>query len=166
MDTLRSSISKELKQKTIKRGAPFALCGASLLLVAAFLPLSFLKSFGFALFAISCILIAIGLVNYRRLLYLELNYFELQVGEHHMTFCQKGRSIFTVEHTSIQKLEFKQTQAHYGIEVWLLPPIQNSVRVHIPKRKFRLFLSKWKYESDLFLPFFTEKSLQELKKFV
>lgn len=84
MDTisLYSTITPDLKQKTLFRGTLLAGIGASLLLFSGvYLPVSTLKTWGLLIFFMSIGLIAVGMVPYRRLCQQEENPNKIVIGQ-------------------------------------------------------------------------------------
>lgn len=165
MSILRSCISKELKSQTLKKGASFTLSGGCLLLVTAFLPFSMIKSIGIFLFFLACLLIAKGLVPYRRLLLLELNPFELSIQNKRVIFYQKNCPLFALENEHISNLCYRE-ELHYGIVAHLEKPLKGKIKVLAKKSKFFAHMGRWQRqyaEGILFFPYFSRHAFDELK---
>lgn len=166
MPILRSCITKELKRETLKKGAGFTLSGGALILCIAFLPLPLLKLIGLPLFALACLLIAIGLVPYRRLLLLELNPFELAIHNNKLIFYQKNIPLFALENEHVADLLYQEGHL-YGILAQLNKPLRGKIKVLTKRTRFFAYMGRWQRqyaEGVLFFPYFSKHSFEELRK--
>jgi hypothetical protein len=162
---LRSSISADLKSETLKKGAFFTLSGGSLFLITAFLPFSFLSTYGLPFFLTSCFLIGQGLVPYRRLLLEEIHPNEIHLNDKELFFLQKKKLLFKLNKEDIDSIEFVENKKSYGIALQIKRPLNNQVTVFTSKGQFIRYLVRSKRlaeAGDLYLPFFTKHSYQEL----
>jgi|SRR6185503_2547742 len=162
---LRSSINSAFKGDTLRKGAYFTLSGGCLFLIVAFLPFSFLSIFGLPLFLASCFLIAQGLVPYRRLLLEEIYPNEIHFNGQELYFLQRKSPLFKLKKEDIDSIAFVENKKSYGIALQIKRPLNNQVIVLTTKGHFVRYLMRSKrldQTSDLYLPFFTKHSYQEL----
>lgn len=162
MIILRSTISNTLKGVTLKRGAFFTLSGGFLFLIGAFIPFSLLTT---CFFLISCLLIALGLVPYRRLLLEEIHPNEIHFDGEELFFLQKKNAIFKLKREHIENIHFLEKKGEYGISLQIKKPFQEQVIVLTSKGRFLRYLARCKRIDnigDLYLPFFTRRSYKEL----
>lgn len=165
MVILRSSINATLKGTTLKKGASFTLFGGSLFLITAFMPLSILTTYGLPLFIVSCLLIAQGLVPYRRLLLEEIHPNEIHFDGHELYFLKKKNPLFKLKKEDIETINFIENKKGYGISLQIKKPLDKQVVVLTSKRRFMRYLISSKrmaHTGDLYLPFFTKRAYQEL----
>lgn len=163
----RSSIKPELLKKTLFRGTMLGGIGIGILIIAALvLPLHILEIWGFPILVCGLLLIAIDLIPYRRLSQLELSPYELHFNGKTLIFFKKGDALFEIDIHSIESLEYVEKNQIYGWKIRLKRPIENKIRVVAPRAQFETFYSRYlqKIEDcDLFLPYFSKRSFDELK---
>lgn len=164
--TVRSVIKPELFRLTLKRGGWIAAAGAFILVLGGtFLPLAYLKVWGVPLFFAGLILIAIGWLPYRRLQRLEVNPNLLQYDGEFLIFAREGKPLFKIPEKSIAKFEYVEKEALYGAAIWLKKPVEDKVRILQSRFNLEAFIvdSASRFSCDLFLPYFTKMSIQEIK---
>jgi len=139
----RSSIKPELKRRMLFRGTFIA--GAGVLVVTlggAFLPVETLSTWGLPIFLGGIVLIAAGLLPYRRLCKLEEAPHQITVTEvHTMILSNNGKEVLTVPLSEIRELSYVEKATRYGIRMEV-----NGL------------------SDPVFLPYFTFRTLQELKQ--
>ncbi|MCH9609159.1 MAG: hypothetical protein S4CHLAM45_03810 [Chlamydiales bacterium] len=135
---IRSTIKRELKTFTVKKGSLIGGSGAILLLVGT---LSLPKMWMPWIFLASLLLISIGLSPYRKLSHLELHPHLLTLEGDQLHFFKSGRRLFQLPISTIERLEYVENKHLYGIALYRKEP----------------------GEQDLFFPYFTEKSLGMFK---
>lgn len=122
--------------------------------------------FGIPIFITGLALIAIGLLPYRRLLRLQLKPHEIHDEGEYLIFLQQGKPLFKICKKNIQKIAFLKKENIYGLGVWLKRPLEEKIKVLQPNFDFAAFMadSVQRFEGcDLFLPYFTERSCEEIK---
>lgn len=165
---LRSSVKSTMKRFVLFRGTFLAGLGAALMLfTGAFLPRGTLALWGLLCFGIGLGLITLGLLPYRRLTRLENKPFEILLSQGLLSFISKGIKKFSVPFASIEKTGFVDDRHQYGICLWLKKPAQEKVIVHDPGFDMAAFQnkSKAKHGCDLFLPYFSKRSYEEMRDF-
>ncbi|MCH9703820.1 MAG: hypothetical protein K0U13_03430 [Chlamydiae bacterium] len=134
----------------MRRASLFAVCGSALLLSTLYFP------FKLPLFLSSLLLIAIGMRPLRQLQLLETRPHKLSFDGEVYCFFRKGKPLFSIPKEHIAKMEHQERGGQYGIAIDLC----GQVDLH---RKFDLpaFVtdSRTRCDCDLFLPFFTKRSL-------
>lgn len=148
------------------RGSWIAGAGALMIIIAGtFLPVKFLTLWGIPIFFAGIFLIALGLLPYRRLAKLEIKPHTLTYDGEFYIFAKQGKPLFKISEKSIQKMIYVEKGNVYGIAIWLQRPLVERVKVLQPHFNFATFAaeSAERYEGcDLFLPYFSEKSLRLL----
>ncbi len=163
--TIRTTITPNLLHQTLLKGFGLALIGIlGLLYGSIYADLLTLQMWGFTLFIVSLGLIAMGLLPYRRLSRLQMNPNKLCLAEpHHLEFYAKDRLLLVIPMESIARLEYVANPAPYGIAFWL-KPTHSSVIVKGFPEDIRSLKEQGKKRAgaDLFLPYFTQRSFEEL----
>ena len=116
METFYSSIKPNLKRYLIRRSLLFVLPGFFLLFyMGVFLKTSALESWGIWGFALSFILISVGMIPYRRIIRLETTPHSLSLDEEGLCFthAKKGEIVFPID--QIQAFQFVERKGFYGI---------------------------------------------------
>lgn len=141
--TLRSTVYPLLMRFTLLRGTCLAGAGALFLLASgAFLSPDHLKTWGLAIFLVSVALIAWGLLPYRRMRNLENSPYKLVVDdEGTMTFTAKGKIVFMMPVSQVDRADYIEEDRKYGIVITLKEPCPGH---------------------DIFLPYFSKRSCSEL----
>lgn len=137
-----------------------------IILGGTLLPLEQLKIWGIPIFFVGIILIAIGLLPYRQLTRLQLKPHELRYDGHFLLFLKQGKPLFKIAEESVEKIEYVEKETLYGLAIRLKRPLEEKVRVLQPRFNFAAFASDsaQRFEGcDLFLPYFTKRTCEELK---
>jgi hypothetical protein len=164
---LRSTIRPELMWSALLRGTLFATVGALLLIYGGTtLPKNSLIGWGIPLVLVSLMLIAFGLIPYRRLSRLQVNPDEIHIKETSFCFISKKKMCFTVPFASIEKIELLERRALYGIGVQLKHNPSEKISVHDPRFDMQRYqaCSQKRFDCDLFFPYFTSHAVEELKE--
>lgn len=136
-----------------------------LLACGAFLPLEKLKIWGFPIFLISMTLITWGLLPYRRLRRLEMSPYRLTLDDKKWLHFAKGTSQqFGIPLCSLERIDYIEKKHDYGIGITLKEPLPKKLVVYINHFSLMDFRRKSlkRYGCDLFLPYFSNRSYQEL----
>jgi hypothetical protein len=117
---LRSSIRQALLQKALVRSSLFASFGLAIFLFSFFTlaPHNF-TLLGLLSYLAGTFFIALGFIPYRRLRYLELNPYVLELDQTSLTFIQKGKAPQCVAWTEIISVDYLDTSTVYGIQLTL-----------------------------------------------
>jgi hypothetical protein len=166
---LRTSINSSLKRSVLLRGTILAVLGAVVILAGGFISKGVLNVWGLPLYFVGIGLIAIGLIPQRKLQLLENNPNEIHI-DHELifTFRTKGKPVFSIPLASIRKIEFMERDTIYVLALWFVqPPIHNIILFNSAINLKNLHAdSKKKFSCDLFLAYFSKRSLQKLFDFV
>lgn len=141
----RSTITPELKRKTLFRGTAVSLIGISALFYAYFyVSENTLEKWGWAFYLWGLLLIVWGMLPYRRLLKIEDLPFELWstgTGELELlNFGKNNRPFWKIFANKISSFSFKGDSTYYGIEI------------HAGDKKY-------------FCPYFSRRTCEELKEY-
>lgn len=161
---LRSSIRPEVLNKALKRGMFFAGIGSCILLFSGVLiPEKYLKILGLPLILSSILLITLGLYPYQKLKRLEITPHEITIlDENTFLFSWKRKPFLTIPFSEISSVKFIDSNIRYGIAL----DLRNLSVVKACNNEFdvTVFMKtcKAKYGCDLFLPYFSKRSFDEL----
>ncbi|MFZ0565073.1 MAG: hypothetical protein WAM28_02660 [Chlamydiales bacterium] len=165
--TIRSSISPQLIGRTLKKGGFIAAAGAFLIILGGtFLPINQLKIWGIPIFLVGMVLIAIGFLPFKKLYRVQCKPHELSYDGESFIFLERGKPLFKIPEASIQKIAYLEKNNLYGLAIWLKHPIVEKVRVLQPHFDIEAFTrdSATRFEGcDLFLPYFTQRSWQNME---
>lgn len=166
--TLRSSIKASLKKQTIIRGTILGGLGISLWLFGAIaLPENTLNFWGWPILLIGGILIVIGLLPYRRLSRLENRPHEIVVTDLEELYCSMhGTPFFKIALENIEEMAYLDDENRYGIGLWIKLPKNKYIEVLYPSLVLETYLKDCQkhYFCDVFLPFFSKRSFEELEE--
>lgn len=165
---LRNTIQPALIRVAIFRGSILGAMGVALLLFGIFLPVSILKYWGFPLFLAAGGLITWGLLPYRQLRALETMPNELVAIENkYLQYRIKGKNILKIPFQSIRELHYMEKGSTYGIGILLKDPLPEKIVIHDTTFNIDRFqeMSLIKFKSDLFFPYFSKRSFDELWNF-
>jgi hypothetical protein len=155
-------VHSSLKRRTLFCGTSFAGVGILLLTYAgtAF-PEATLQRWGWFFFLISGLLIAVGLVPYRRLCSLENNPSVLSTESGTaLSLEKKGSCLFTLPFCSISKIGYLADPSYYGIVFWLKEA--HLKKLHIPSVYGHIPRRLRSTGCHLFLPYFSERTFRQL----
>ena len=157
---LRSSIKPEFARNMLFRGTLLAGIGIALLVFGgAFIPASYLSQWGLILFLVAGGLVAWGLIPYRRLMQLEVKPNELIIDQKSIEVTFKRKPTLVIPFSAIQEMRYLENSKIYGIQIWLKKDAAE--KVVIQDSQFDPKSSR-KYGCDLFLPYFSKNSFNEL----
>jgi len=157
---IRSSIKSALKKRVLFKGTLLAGIGVCILFYSGtMLPAEKLQEWGLGLFLLSFLLIAMGMLPYRRLTQLEMVPNEIIFEDEGLLYVQKQQTLLWIPLQSIDKCWYVEKGDRYGIAfVFKKPRPAQIVKYH---KKIKL--QKWE-GSELFLPYFTQRSVKELNE--
>lgn len=113
--------------------------------------------------------IAIGLLPYRKLSKLQLKPHEIHFDNDTLIFLKEGKPLFKIASLSIEKMSYLEREHLYGVGIWLKKPMEQKIKVLQSKFNFAAFMrdSMQRFGGcDLFLPFFSKHTFEELKNHV
>lgn len=166
--TLRSSLKPALKQSALYRGTLLAFPGICLLLFGGiFLKETSLALWGFPLMGAGLALITAGLLPYRRLTRLETVPHELLlISDMGVRYSQNRKPCFTIPWSSIAKTAYLDHPDHYGIAIWLERPISRHCTILNSASLDATFkIVQSRDRCDVFLPYFSKRSYQDMLDF-
>lgn len=146
--SLRSVVTPMQLRAHLLSGTFKAATGAFILLIfGAFLKEPYLHLFGLPLLVIGVALICWGLIPYKQLKKLQEAPYKLTINPHDLVIDLKKRKPIVIPHSSIASLSYKQGN-NPGIVI-KLHPVGEEPSLH---------------KRELFLPYFTTRSFEELEK--
>lgn len=162
--TLRSSLPSSLLRDTLFRGSILAIIGLALIIYSGiFLSPSELRTWGFFLVILSFIIIALGLIPYRRLTRLELNPYKLTAVERdHLEFQMTNQTI-DIPFSAIEKMTYIQNGNIYGIGLHIKPEF-SILKAELKSRALKYYQNR--FHVDLFFPYFSQRSFHELEEWM
>jgi len=163
---LRSAIKQEFFKHLLFRGTLLAGLGAALLLFSgALIPEEKLILWGIPIFCLGFALITAGLLPYRQLKKLETAPNEIVIkDDDSFMFCHERKPTFSVPFASVEKMEYIKKGSIYGIGIFLKDNLEKKLIIYnsgFDARKYQASC-KYKYGCDLFLPYFSERSFEDL----
>ena len=167
--TLRSIVKPSLnKMPRFLRGSYSGALGVALWLYGGiFLSTSSLTFWGWPIFLIGLILIAWGLLPYRKLTRLENNPNEIILTDlEELYFSMQGTSTFKIALENIEEMAYLDDNSHYGIGLWIKSPKTKHIIVLHPTLDFQAYLKdcQKRYFCDVFFPNFSKRSFKELEE--
>lgn len=164
---IRSSVKPALKKQVLLRGTFTAVSGALLILLSGvLLPAPDMSVWGVPILAAGLLMIAAGLLPYRRLCHLEMTPNEITLTDTALTYSSKGERIFSVPLVSIEKITHVDNDRVYGIAIMLKTPAPEKVIIHNPRFNIVNFQKEARqhHGCDLFLLGFTQRAFQEVEE--
>lgn len=154
---IRTSIDPQLKKHTLLNGTALAGLGAILLVgSASYMPAVQLKYWGLWIFLFSGLLMAMGLIPYRKLCLLEVNPNELTLNKDTLLFTQQRKLLLEIPNRSIEQLSFIQKRGIYGLRVQLKKNLPEKIRLMKKRLSKNDFVS---FENgEFFFPYFSQKT--------
>lgn len=166
--TLRSTIKPSLKKNQILRGSLLGGLGVIIWLYGAlFLSLNTLATWGWLILILGGLFIAWGLVPYRKLMRLENRPHKIILTDlDELYFLSQNITLFKVELKNVEEMAYLDDNERYGIGLWIKNPMKNIQTLH-PSLQLEEYLkdTRKRYLCDLFFPFFSKPSYQELEDF-
>lgn len=160
--TIRSSIKPQLMKSTLLKGFFIALLGILLLFFGGiFLPEHLLQIWGPPLFLAGVGLVIFGLLPFKKLTRLELKPMVLTAENGELVLLNNKKPVLMIPESSILNIEFVEDNKGYGIGIWFRQPVEKKIIIHDPKYKV-----KGAFNADLFLPYFSRRSVNELKEWL
>lgn len=157
---ITTTIHASLLRKFLLRGTLIAGLGAFLLLLGGtLLPLHTLQIWGIPVMVVAFVLIAMGLVPYRRLAKKQIHPDKLLCEEEQWTFVYRGKPLFKIPAQSIDTLTFREEGEVYGLCFQLKRPLEKQISV---MKKGSLITRFMQEGCDLFLPYFSKRAHTEL----
>ena len=162
-----STVRPELKKRVLLYGTAYAALGALLVLISGlFLPPFWMQYFGFPLLIIGILVIAWGLMPYKRVTRLETQPHELVVtDDQNLHYAVSGQHVLTVPLQAIERLSFcDENVDRYGIALDLKSGMSELVALKKPGTSVVSYLASMRrrYACDLFFPYFSQRSYREL----
>lgn len=167
---LYTSVSTALKRHVLLRGTCIAGSGITVLVLGGmFIAEPMLKYWGAPLLIICGILVAGGLIPYRRLMRLELNpqVLAIENGDE-LVYIVKGKKKLSIPLEEIHNMTFFERDQAYGIGVCLKSAGPRNIKVFdrcFDAGEFHANARK-RFGCDLFFPYFTKRSWAELQNYL
>ncbi len=159
---LKSTISSQLKRKTLFRGSFFAGIGAVLLVYSGTsLSVETLSTWGLLIFLSALWLIRMGSLPYRKLCKKEIFYDEICLETDNLNFLSRKYGIFSIPLKGIEKLSYRDTST-YGIEIFFQSTFIKILSEDKALQKYHIYSLK-KHQCDWFLPHFSKNSYEVLE---
>lgn len=155
---------------TLVRGTILGAFGIILILLGGiFLPPRLLQYLGLPILMLGGALILWGMLPYKKLRRLEIKPYELIAFENkQLQYLAAGKPLLTIPSASIERISYFESGNDYGITIALKKPIPEKIRIQDSHFHFEEFQekSRSRYCSDLFLPYFSERSCNLLNNFM
>lgn len=166
----RSTIQPSLIRQSLRRRGLLAAFGAiGILFGGTCLTATQLRAWGIPIFFGGLTLIALGILPYKRLLRLQTKPHELHYDGMFLLFIQQGKPLFKIPEESIERVDYKEKESLYGMGILLKKPIEKKVKVLDAQFDYAAFTrhSQKHFEgADLFLPYFSKRTCQEVKELI
>lgn len=163
---LYTGVKATLMRRVLFRGILWGSIGIlGLILSAILLSHTEMALWGPFLFCAGMTAIVIGLLPYRRLTRLESHPDKLSVdSSSYLTYFSKGKKVFTIPSQVIKEILYIDRDSHYGIGIRLNPQSKEKICVHRRHFDMKTFQEKSQRDNacDLFFPYFTQRSFQQL----
>lgn len=159
---VKTAVNSQLKKDALLRGSLLAGLGMLILIGGSIiLTQEQLEQYGFFIFVGGIALVTFGMIPYRKLVRLENSPDEIHVNDDHAwVYYRKGKKIAEIPREAIESSDFVAHDPDYGICVQLKKNPPSKVKVFMPDAQLQMN----KYGCDLFLPYFTERSMNQLSK--
>lgn len=164
---LFTTIKPALLRNALLKGTAIAGIGVIILAIAGtYAPPNLLTYLGPFVLILGGGLIAWGLLPYRKLYSLENSPNELiYTNGKQIQFIAKGKEVYTIPLEMIEKLDYIEKKNNYGIAIYLNKDTKKKIVVHNPRFDMASFQKKSqkKYNCDLFIPYFSERSFNRIQ---
>lgn len=160
-----STIKTDIKKAALIKGSSIAGVGIlSWVLGAVFMDRQQLQDYGWLVFLFGLVLLAVGMIPYKRLTRLENSPNEIVFDGEIFSYYRRGLPAFTIPAESIKETIYLEKTEPYGIGIQLKTPLPKPVTVQDPHLDMVDFQKKSQrgYGCDLFLPYFSRRTYQEL----
>lgn len=165
---LRSSIKPALKKSVLLRGTLLGISGLALWLYGGiYLPINVLTVWGWPILILGGVLIIFGLVPYRKLTRVENKPNELILTDlEELNIYVEGIPFLKVDFENIEEMAYLDDEKRYGIGLWIKNPKTKHIIILHPLLDLNLYLknTQKRYFCDIFLPYFSKRSFQELEE--
>lgn len=161
---LYSSVNQDLLVESLYRGSIVAAVGAFLLIFAGTsIPMMELSHVGWLIFLVGGSMIAFGLIPYVRwrALQNQPNHL-LLTWEDSVIFSQKGKELYRVPLSAIDRIEYYEKKQVYGVRVWLKEEESVQWASNINEKRYLADMQKI-HHCDLFFPFFSRRAYFKLE---
>lgn len=166
--TLRSAVKEEFLQRTLIKGMTISTAGVALLFYGGiYSSKNYLEDWGWLLFILAVVCIALGALPYRRLAVLARKPHEIHLTGEVLTFSFQGTPLFALPLSVIDKVDFAESSSLYGIGCSLKADISPQFLLSKNDSKVIFFQkTNSQFDYDLFLPFFSQASCRELQEVI
>jgi len=164
---LVAEITQEFRRKYFLRGAFFLLLGVvSLLACSMFLYLNFTYAYFLACFFVGLGSLWIGWSFFQKIAKMDFHPDEIIFYENALGYQRKDKLLFVLPFSAISSLTFISKRNHYGIGFFLKNTQKEKILLNDTNFDLLDFHknSKKKYRCDLFFPFFSHGTYEELKE--
>lgn len=167
MQRLRTSIAAELQRGRLLLGSAIAAPGILLMIWASFLSPQLLARWGVVFALLSILLIALGLIPYRRICRLQLHPNQIALEEENLTYVIGETPRFRLSKEGVREIAFLKERGGYGIGLWLHLPIEKKITVIDPRFDMQKFMNQSRRRGcDLYLPLFSERAAAEIEEWL
>jgi len=167
---LRSSVRPSFVKKSLFRGTSIASLGLLPLFYGAlFLDTEALSLWGLPLFFLSFGMIAYGMLPFKQLIDLQQNPDQLILhADNQIVYHQKGSAALTIPLSAMEQVKYLEMRTIYGVAIWLKDAPTERIIVHSPTFNFARTRTRslCQYRCDLFLPYFTRQTFNELTQMI
>lgn len=164
--TLHSSIKPSLKKKIMFRGTLISAIGLIPMFYGSlYLDVPTLSYWGVPIFFGSLGMIAVGMLPFKRLTFLENNPNKLTINDNDgFIYSHKGKKTLTIPISAIDNISYYEKNSMYGVALSLKKDLEDKIVVHNQSFDFARYsnYSKKHYQCELFLPYFSRRAFKEL----
>jgi len=139
MQTLRTTILTSYKNRALLHGSVIAGVGVAIIFLFYFI--APLHSLGIWAYLVGLILIAIGLIPYRKLSHLELHPHILEMNAESLIYTRRGKEPMVIARKDITDITFFEKKNSYGIVLTLRSKGKNITLRYFSRRSFERLLS-------------------------
>jgi uncharacterized protein (DUF58 family) len=162
---IHTTVTAALLRRRLLLGSGIAAAGVAILIGANFLSSRLLNGWGLLLSLLSILLIALGLIPYRRLTRLQLHPNHIALEEEHLVYLLRNSPRFRLYKEAIQELTFHRRGDEYGIGLQLFAQTAKKIAVVDPSFNMQAFIDRSRRRGfDLYLPLFSQRAAQELRE--
>lgn len=165
--TLHSSIKPSLKKEKVLQGSLWGALGIAIWLFGAlFLTLEIFTLWGLPILLIGGGFITYGLLPYRKLTRLESNPHQILVDEsEQLIFFMDKQPLIKISLKDIEEIAYLDDDNRYGIGLWLKKTLSQNFEWMLSNPNFEQYRSQCQknYFCDVFLPYFSKRSFEELE---
>jgi len=159
---VKTAVNSKIKKDALLNGTLLAGLGMLILIGGS---VSFskeqLSQYGFLIFVFGIALITLGMMPYRKLVRIENCPDEIHVNDDHTwVYYVKGKKLAEIPQETMESVNFIARDPSYGICIHFKKNSSSKVKVSDSDTQLQIN----KFGCDLFMPYFTERSVHQLNE--